>query len=295
MRASVRRLGWFLVSAGVVFAAIPWHVLLSRVASSAACATAPVFDPISLLGLPTVLDLEHLSRHMQALTTAMASWAVLAHLSDGRTAAYTPFVLAFLLLQPLVWIGSSTCVSLEVPLPTTASLALYPFKLFDVDGLAFITDSPTAIVAWSAMCLHGASETRAVRRGLAVFICVFIGLYACVVRRSNASQVTCTFIAAYIMSRPLKEETKGTTQREPEATPDVRFRVTDDEDEETDENDDSKMGPGNGTADRDFAHVAEEEDDDAHPLPATDVQAMTELARAANGRVPTSVSDHQQV
>jgi hypothetical protein len=289
MRAAARRLVWFLVSLGAVIAAVPWHVLLSKLASSAKCAAAPVFDPVSLLGLPSILDLEHLSRHMQALTTAMAVWAVLAHLSDGRTAAYTPVALGFLLLQPLAWIGSSTCVSLEVPLPTSASLVLYPFKLFDVDGLVFLTDPPIAIVAWSAMCLHGVSETRAVRRGLAVFICVFIGLYASVVRRSNASQIVCTFIAARILSRKLKSRPANEdVPSAPEVGPDTRFRVTDDDDDEN-EDEEQKRRAAKGFA------GDEDEDDSTHAMPATDVEAMTQLAQAAGGRVPTSVSDHQQV
>jgi len=145
-------------------------------------------------------------------------------------------------------------------------------------------------VAWSAMCLHGVSETRAVRRGLAVFICVFIGLYASVVRRSNASQIVCTFIAARILSRKLKDRPADeNVPSAPEVGPDTRFRVTDDDDEEENEDEEQKRRAAKGFA------GDEDEDDSTHVMPATDAEAMAQLAQAAGGRVPTSVSDHQQV
>lgn len=277
MRPIFRRSLWLLSCAGLALSAIPWRVLLGKLSSSSTCALAPVFDPISLLGLPTILDLEHLSRHAQALTTAMMTWAVLAHLFDGRTAAFTPILLAALLLQPLAWIGSSTCVSLEVPLPSDALRPLYPFQLFDVDRLLFVTDPPTALVAWAAMCLYGASELRAARRGLAVFVCVFIGVYATVVRRTTASQLICTFILANLLSRPHKLGQPALTAADDvPPLPDARFRVT--EEDET-------------------AANSEEEDEEevATTMPATDGQAMMALVDAAGGRLPETASDQCNV
>lgn len=200
MRMRLVRGVWSAACVLCVAVAVPWHVYVSRLASGT-CATAPVFDPIASIGLPSVIDADTVSLHAQALSTAMLAWAVLAYWRTGTTGFYLPALLLCFILQPVLWIGNGACRSLESPMVSGIARLLFPVHQFDIDGLVFLADPPiTLVLSVCIMAYRAAEDGSAWRRAALVAVAVYAGLFAIAIRRTAASGLVCSVMLARLCS-----------------------------------------------------------------------------------------------
>jgi hypothetical protein len=273
---------WCIASFVSLLLAAPWHAGLSDIARSD-CVGGPIYDPMSNIVRLSPFDTEHMSRHARALVTALFLWAAAAHVRDGRTAKSGWALGPLLLLQPVAWVGDSACASREVPLDNGAMFVLYPLSLYDIRGLSFVLDAPTTVGVWACLCLRtlASEEGRLVRNGTAIFLCILLMVYGSVVRRAGMPQLMCSFMLARLWAAPGAMPVPSVPELAPAASDlprDVdQFRVTDDEEEDTDA--DGTDSPGLQAA-----------GDDG--VPVMDGRRMDELSRAVGGGLPQSVSDH---
>jgi hypothetical protein len=235
MRPALRLCLWTLWCLLCFVLAVPWHLLLAQLERTV-CASSPIFDAASFIDVSAFTDIGALSRHAQALTTALFVWAVLNHWRDGRSGFYACALLPVFLLQPILGVGDGACRSLEAPLPSDTTRLLYPVYQFDVGGLMFVLDVPTTVCIWACACAYRSEGQPLCRRVAMACAGAFVLLYAASVRRATTAQLVCSVLMALQCAR----EHAPPERPEPatDAPAQTMFTITSPSDDEEEEEED---------------------------------------------------------